>query len=259
MMRIFLWFIVLMPACVLASNPQLPATGFHWYTKDPVVKAVKLKPKPMPSLSPYEVLMQKRKETQNKLARALITPSFDATYDYMKVQQEYAKNNQQFVRYWQQVLLLHPELDHTLNFPTNNNAIAIRNDSNNILINKVVAESAKTNGLIFFYRGNSSISQKFATVLMSFVKEHHFSIISVTTDDQHISGLPNPKSIPLNEVQKNLDIHERYMPALFLVNLKTQKMSPLSYGFISLSELKERFLDVATNFKRFSYEGLGEV
>lgn len=52
-----------------------------------------------------------------------------------------------------------------------------------------------------------------------------------------------------------MNLQSRYMPALFLVDLKTQKMSPLSYGFVSTTELKERLLDVATHYKRYSYEG----
>ena len=83
-------------------------------------------------------------------------------------------------------------------------------------------------------------------------------MISVTTDGQPIEGLPNPKRVPLEVVQKTINLQSRYMPALFLVNLRTQKMSPLSYGFVSLTELKERLLDVVTNYKRFSYEGLQE-
>jgi conjugal transfer pilus assembly protein TraF len=162
------------------------------------------------------------------------------------------------VQYWQQVLLVHPELDTTLNFPTDNSAIAIRNDSNNALIEKIVNEASKHYGLILFYKGNSSISQKMITHLVPFVNASHFSMISVTTDGQPIEGLPNPRSVPLEAVQKTMDLQSRYMPALFLVNLKTQKMSPLSYGFVSTTELKERLLDVVTQYKRFSYEGLGE-
>ncbi|MGF2273970.1 conjugal transfer protein TraF, partial [Acinetobacter baumannii] len=45
------------------------------------------------------------------------------------------------MRYWQQVLLVHPELDSTLNFPTDNSAIAVRNDAQKVLINKVIQES----------------------------------------------------------------------------------------------------------------------
>lgn len=36
--------------------------------------------------------MDKRKETLNKLAEALIAPSFNATHEYMKAQMDYSKN-----------------------------------------------------------------------------------------------------------------------------------------------------------------------
>ena len=243
----------------MADITQANAHGFHWYSHDhekPAPKPIKRPVVTAPLATPYEQLMEVRKQTLNKLAKALIEPSFDATHEYMKAQQGYAKNNQKFVQYWQQVLMLHPELDHTLSFPTDNSAIAIRNDSTNALMERVVKEGAQQYGLILFYRGNSSISQKFISHLMPFVNESHFSMISVSTDGQPISGLPNPKIIPLAVVKQTMPMESRYMPALFLVNLKTQKMSPLSYGFVSLTELKERLLDVATNYKRFSYEGL---
>jgi conjugal transfer pilus assembly protein TraF len=245
-----------MPA--LADLVSPPAHGFHWYSteaKEPRMKPVQPKKESKLKITPYEQLMDVRKVTLNKLASALIAPSFDATYEYMKAQQVYAKNNQKFVQYWQQVLMSHPELDHTLNFPTDNTAVAIRNDSMNLLMERVIREGAERYGLILFYKGNSSISQKFIAHLVPFVNQTHFSMISVTTDGQPIEGLPNPKSVPLELVQKNMDLQSRYMPALFLVDLKTQKMSPLSYGFVSTTELKERLLDVATHYKRFSYEG----
>lgn len=260
MMKLFACLLLFIPCSSFAELVSTTAHGFHWYS----AQAEELRTKPIhrpqstPKLSPYEQLMDVRKATLNKLASALIEPSFDTTYEYMKAQQGYAKNNQKFVQYWQQVLLVHPELDHSLMFPTDNSAIAIRNDSTNVLIEKIVNEASKHYGLILFYKGNSSISQKMVAHLVPFVEASHFSMISVTTDGQPIQGLPNPKSVPLEVVQKTMNLQSRYMPALFLVNLKTQKMSPLSYGFVSLTELKERFLDVVTHYKRFSYEGLGE-
>ena len=245
-MKLFACLLILMTTQAFADLTSVPAHGFHWYSIDaeePISKPIQSSPS-APKSTPYEQLMEVRKATLNKLASALIEPSFDATLEYMKAQQGYAKNNQKFVQYWQQVLLVHPELDHSLNFPTDNSAIAIRNDGANALIEKIVNEASKHYGLILFYKGNSSISQKFIIHLVPFVQASHFSMISVTTDGQPIEGLPNLQS--------------RYMPALFLVNLKTQKMSPLSYGFVSLTELKERLLDVVTNYKRFSYEGLSE-
>lgn len=252
--------LLLMTTQAFADLTVVPAHGFHWYSteaKELETKAIK-KPKSTPNLTPYEQLMEVRKDTLNKLASALIEPSFEATHEYMKAQQGYAKKNQKFVQYWQQVLLVHPELDHSLNFPTDNSAIAIRNDQTNVLIEKIIQEASKHYGLILFYKGNSSLSQKFIVHLVPFVNASNFSMISVTTDGQPIDGLPNPKQVPLEVVQKTMALQSRYMPALFLVNLKTQTMSPLSYGFVSLTELKERLLDVVTNYKRFSYEGMGE-
>lgn len=253
---IFLYFNVLH-----AEITQDHAKGFHWYTKEEIKKPIKRIPVPAKSTvakSPYDRLMDMRKETLNKLAAALIEPSFDTTHDYMKAQMVYSKNNQQFVRYWQQVLLVHPELDSSLNFPTNNSAIAIRNDAQKLLTNRMIHESSSRFGLILFYRGTSSISQKFVIHLIPFIKEYGFSMISVSTDGQVIEGLPNPKSVPLEVVQKQLSIEAKYMPALYFVDLKTKKMSPVSYGFLSTQEIKERIFDVMTQFKRFSYEGVSE-
>lgn len=246
--------------CLHAEVIQGQAKGFHWYTQEETKKPKQKKSLPVQPVvkSPYERLMDKRKETLNKLAEALITPSFDATHEYMKAQMDYSKKNQQFVRYWQQVLVVHPELDSTLNFPTDNSAIAIRNDEQKLLVNKVIHESSGRFGLILFYRGSSSISQKFVIHLMPFVKEYGYSMISVSTDGQLIEGLPNPKSIPLEVVQKQMAIEAKYMPALYFVDLKSNKMSPVSYGFLSLEEIKQRIFDVMTQFKRFSYEGASE-
>lgn len=261
MNRVLLIFLLLLSLPIHAEIAQNSAKGFHWYSKELLAREKKKSLPLLPSVvkqSPYEKLLELRRQTLNKLATALIEPSFDATHEYMKAQMVIAKKNQQFVRFWQQVLLMHPELDNTLNFPTDNGAVAIRNDSMNILIDKVTKIGAKKYGLILFYRGNSSISQKFVGVLMPFIAENQFSMISVSTDGKLLDGLPNSKKIPLATIQRSMAIESRYMPALFLVDLNTQKMSPLSYGFVSLMELKERFLDVVTNFKRFSYEGFGE-
>ena len=258
-MRLFL-FLGLLATQTAFAMTQVPAHGFHWYSVDAVHKKAPQAPRAPspPAKSPYEQLMTLRLQTQNKLATALLKPSFEATYHYMSAQQAYAKNNQAFVRHWQEVLLAHPELDYTLNFPTDNTAIASRNGSQSALTEKLLKAGSANYGLIYFYKGKSPLSQKMSLHLLPFVSEHHFSMVSVSTDGRAIEGLPNPKHIPIEDVEKTLHIKSRYLPALFLVNLKTQKMAPLSYGFVSVTELKERFLDVATQFKRFSYEGLDE-
>lgn len=247
---------VFMTTNVKADIASASPHGFHWYSFEDTPKK-KLTPKPTSSpQTPYQELMTIRAATQNKLAKAILHPSIESTVDYMRAQQFYAKKNQAFVRFWKQALLLHPELDYTLNFPTDNSAIAVRNDMTSSLTQEVIKKGALNYGLVLFYEGKSPVSRKFANHFMSFVDETHFQTISVATDDNLIQGLPNQRKIPLKIVQQRIDLVPHYMPALFLVNLKTQKMTPLSYGFVSIETLKERFLDLATDYKRYTYEGL---
>ena len=166
-----------------AELTQSRAHGFHWYSVAPKEKEIKptapVNVAPTQARTPYEQLMEMKRQTLNTLSQALITPSYETTYDYMKIQQTYAKRNQAFVRYWQQVLMTHPELDHTLIFPTDNSAIAIRNDETSALMERVIHEGSKKYGLILFYQGRSSVSQKMAAHLAPFANASHFSIISV--------------------------------------------------------------------------------
>ena len=247
---------LLSPLSVLANLDSPAPHGFHWYSVNDAKKPSKPAKPQVPMQSPYEKLMALRLQTKNKLARALLEPSVETTYDYMKAQQFYAKKNQAFIRFWKQALLLHPELDYRLNFPTDNSAIAIRNDMNSKTTEDVIKAGAKVYGLILFYEGRSPISQKFANHFMAFVDASHFETISVATDGVLIQGLAHQRKIPLKTIQQKLNLVPHYMPALFLVNLKTQKMTPLSYGFVSTTELKDRFLDLATDYKRYTYEGL---
>ena len=247
---------LLSPLSVLASLDSPAPHGFHWYSVVDAKKPSKPAKPQVPIQSPYEKLMALRLQTKNKLARALLEPSVETTYDYMKAQQFYAKKNQAFIRFWKQALLLHPELDYRLNFPTDNSAIAIRNDMTSKTTEDVIKAGAKIYGLILFYEGSNPISQKFANHFMAFVDASHFETISVATDGVLIQGLAHQRKIPLKTIQQKLNLVPHYMPALFLVNLKTQKMTPLSYGFVSTAELKDRFLDLATDYKRYTYEGL---
>ncbi len=244
---------------IYASNFDQSPIGYHWYTVTPTIKhshAINQPHKSVNNISPYQRLLLLRMKTKNILANALLKPNVTNTTNYMAVQQWWAKKDQQFVRSWQIALLLHPDLDYRLNFPTNNAAIPIRNDELKMLTSNTVMSLSKEYGLIVFYQGRSLIAKNFASILGQFIKTTHFNIISITTDGVDIDGYFNTRSIPLKDVQQRLHIQKNYMPAIYLVDLKHKKWMPLSYGFISLQDLMTRCLDVVTNFKRYSYKGL---
>lgn len=261
-MKYFWVILLLMPMLAYAEFSEHKAKGFHWYSLEEQNRLNQEKQHATPAkpqLEPYEELIAKRRQTLNLLAESLLRPSVQSTKAYISAQQEMAKRHQKFVQNWERALLLHPELDHRLHFPTDNNAIAGRNDEKKMLEEAVIKESAKRFGLIFVYQGKSALAARFASVLVPFVEENHFAMIPVSVDGVEIGLLAQTRHIPLEALSARLPVKKQYLPALFLVNLKTQALSPLSYGYIALSDLKDRFLDVATDFKRFSYEGLGEL
>ena len=256
----------MLPLTAVADFTEQRPLGFHWYTHKQSVATVLPKPqvsvrevRTVSHLRPYQQLQYLSGKTKDTLAIALLHPSVAHTTNYMRAQQWWARRDQTFVQDWKEALIEHPELDYSLRFPTDNSAIPIRNDEHKMLVEHTIDTMSRHYGLIFFYRGNSSICQKFAGILSTFVKKRHFSMVSVTTDHQPIIGLPNPRAIPMREVHRVLGIESRYLPALFLVNLKTHRMKALSYGFLALADLKERFLDVENHFATYSYNGLGEA
>lgn len=264
-MRVLIILLSMFPLIVQANFNLPKAQGFHWYSEEE--KEQERKPVPMPQanppeattkIEPYEELLQVRRNTLNQLAEALLRPSVKSTKNYMRSQQAMVKRHQQFVQNWQRALMLNPSLDHRLDFPTDNSAIASRNEETKLLTEQVIKDSASKYGLLFFYKGKSALSQRFSKVILPFAENNGFSMISVTTDETVIESLPDSKKLPLAVINQRIELNERYLPTVFLVNLEKQSLSPLSYGFVALSDLKARFLDVATNFKRFSYEGLGE-
>lgn len=264
-MKMIVFILFCLPLISWANFTDSPAQGFHWYRLDHD-KATSSQPRRVTvsgivdtqTLSPSAQLHALTQVTRNTMATALLHPTVENTAHYMRAQQFWAQQDQRFVRSWQQALLKYPELDYSLHFPTDNNAIPVRNDEHKALVVNTLKTLPKHYGLLFFYRGGSSVCQKFASILLPFVQQYHFSMISITTDGQPIIGLPHPKAVPIALIQRVMDLRSRYLPALFLVNLRTHQMQALSYGFISISDLQDRFLDVLTHFKRLSFNGLGE-
>lgn len=78
-----------------------------------------------------------------------------------------------------------------------------------------------------------------------FSKEHNVALLPVTVDGKISTAFA--ASHTDNGQAEKLGI--KYFPALILVDPKNQKVQPLHYGFIAGSELRRRFLQIATNFQ----------
>ncbi len=69
-------------------------------------------------------------------------------------------------------------------------------------------------------------------------------VIPITTDGISLPEFPNSFTNQ-GQAQK---FHVTVEPSLFAVNPYTNKAFPITYGLISLTDLKKRILDIATHF-----------
>ena len=253
----YLFILVVFVSNSLFAGP-FEAKGFHWYNVDEPKKEVKHKKESNSPITPsmYKKLMEKRAQAKESLATAILEPTVDNTADYMRKQKEFQDLNTQFVRNWKIALLLHPELDATLENPVDNNAIAMKNDQQSLLMEKVIHGSRDYFGLLIFYKGNSTVSQKFIQTVKPYLLGHKISIISASTDGVKIDGLPNSVVVPQEKAERILNVKRNYQPAVFMVNLRNQEIKPVSYGFASLTEFKKRYFDALTNFNNKNSQGI---
>jgi conjugal transfer pilus assembly protein TraF len=102
---------------------------------------------------------------------------------------------------------------------------------------------AKTEGFLFFYKGNDPYSVAFGELLLQFVNSYHISIIPISVDGVKLKEFPDSR---LDNGQANY-MHISQFPALFLVSTTTHQIKPLAFGFMTVDSLRDRILKVMTN------------
>ena len=129
--------------------------------------------------------------------------------------------------------------------PTNAVAKQIYLDTHNEKETAVISQFFKTRGLFFFYSSTCPYCQKFAPIVKSFAARHGILVIPITTDGIPLPDFPNSRT----DIGQARKFKIRITPALFAVNPYNNKALPIAYGFISESDLRQRILDIATDFK----------
>jgi len=240
---------------------ETKAKGWHWYNevyvqdkkdekkkeelinKEPVTKEAATKKKENTAAEQIIIL---RKIVDEAKAKAVLYPTVDNLREYIMLQNYVVNQAALFSRVWQKTLLEHPELDFTVDHPTQNALQPIVLSEETKKEEAAVREYSKSYGMFFFYRGNNKLDEAMSETVQSFSDSYHISLIPITVDG---------KSLPIfkeNEADggrsKKLGI--KYFPALVLVDPLSRKFIPLHYGFISFTGLRARFLQLATDFKK---------
>jgi len=235
------------------------AVGWHWYNEVYPVKYedkkdkenIEIKKNKKNKKSAMEQMLMLRKTVQEAKAKAILYPTVENMRSYLILQNFVTNQAGLFTQAWKKTLLEYPELDYSIFHPTQNSAQHIISAENSKKEKEAIRSFSRKYGLFFFYRGNNLLDQALAPIIYSFSKENNISLIPISVDGKLIDIFSSNHTYngqTVNNGQaENLGI--KYFPALILVDPKNRKVIPINYGFISDSELRRRFLQIATEFK----------
>lgn len=243
--RLIVLFILFIPVSGLAKD----AVGWHWYNeiyfkdKKDEKESGKYKRDKKEDSAVMQIAVL-RQVVEEAKAKAILYPTVENMKAYLILQNLVMEKAMLFTRAWKQTLLEHPKLDYSILHPTQNNAQHVLYAQMRVKEDEAIKAFGQKYGLLFFYRGDSPMDQELAPTIESFSKENNISLIPVSVDGNNLAVFATSQS-DSGQAEK---LGIKHFPALILVDPKNQKVQPLNYGFISGSDLRRRFLQIATNF-----------
>lgn len=226
------------------------AQGWHWYEQ--VENEEKTKEKmDLSSLSPLEAIGLIKQDLKMKRAKAVLDPSETNVYEYIKTQEKWTSQAEQFSTVWQRVLTKYPDLDYSLQHPTSELAKRIEQEQKRKEMFKSIDLIRKKYGFFYFYRSNCTFCEKFSPILLEFIKQHRLSILPISIDGETNEMFKYFKRD--NGISEQWGVS--HVPALFAVSPHRKEVIPIAFGLISQAELEQRFLMLAEH----SQEEMGET
>lgn len=223
--------------------------GWHFY-EDPEPESVeqilpktapaKVEPQKPPEIVQFERLQKTLEEYRNV---AIINPSEANVRRYMELEARIVNQASLFADVAQRVAWATPELDPTLHGrPVNAKALEVFEQGQLEARSRSVATLAKDHVLFFFFRSDCPYCHAFAPTLEAFQARHGITVVPISVDGGSIPGFPNPRRD--NGIARTLNVTQ--VPAVFLAQPFTGKISPIGFGVLSESQLLERISIVSS-------------
>jgi conjugal transfer pilus assembly protein TraF len=221
--------------------------GWHWYEDPPKEQiAPKRKSAPAepqsaskrvrqsPELVAFEALKKRMEELQHI---AYMNPTEENVRNYLEMQALVVEKSSYFADVWQRVVWATPDLDYTVTGrPVNAKALEVFNNETQLERGQTVSTLAKNHVLFFFFRSDCPYCHMFAPYLREFEAKFGLKIEAVSLDGGALPEFPRPRID--NGISRTLDV--KHVPALYLADPTSGKITPIGFGVLSESELLER-------------------
>ena len=218
--------------------------GWHWYEVMPEPEKPEEFAEPKDTAhsqapqTPTEKVKAYREELEHLLHQAWIDPTPEHLKAYQDKQKDMMHRSKVFSTTWMQNVFQHPELDHTLVSPVNQQARHLQIDLKKEKTLKTIADLSKTYGLFFFFAGSCPYCHQFAPIVKRFAETHGWEVIPISLDGGKVDEFPNAQQD--TGFMQLWDI--KALPALYAVNPQTQEVIPIAHGLTSLDEMENRIM-----------------
>ena len=192
-----------------------------------------------PELVEFERLQKTLEDTRNI---AIMRPTEANVRRYMELEAQVVARASTFADVAQRVAWATPELDPTLQGrPVNAKALEVFEQTELADRSRAIGELGKDHVLFFFFRSDCPYCHAFAPTLEAFRVRHGIQIVAISVDGGPMQGFPNAR--PDNGIATALKVTQ--VPAVFLAQPFTGKITPIGFGVLSESQLLERIALVA--------------
>ena len=228
--------------------------GWHFY-EDPEAEAPSSIPAPSPAkaltkppspklprapeLVEFERLQKTLEEVRNI---AIMRPTEGNVRRYMELESQVVARASTFADVAQRVAWTTPELDPTLQGrPVNAKAIEVYDQQQSADRTRSIADLGRDHVLIFFFRSDCPYCHAFAPTLAAFQARHGIKVEAVSVDGRPMPGFEGARRD--NGIATALRVTQ--VPAVYLAQPFTGRITPIGFGVLSESQLLERIAVVS--------------
>ena len=251
---LILWLALACVTTAIADAPTSPSRywsdnwrGWHFY-EDPVAddderpaappKPAAAKPRTPPARAPelleFEQLQKALEDFRNI---AIMRPTEANVRRYMELEAKVVAQASTFADMAQRVAWSTPELDPTLQGrPVNAKALEVFEQQQQSVRAQSVDSVARDHVLLFFFRGDCPYCHAFAPILDAFRTRFGIQVLAISLDGGPMPGFPDARRD--NGIATTLKVTQ--VPALYLAQPFTGKITPIGFGVLSEAQLLER-------------------
>ena len=196
-------------------------------------------PQRAPELIEFERLQKTLEEVRNI---AIMRPTEVNVRRYMELESRVVARASTFADVAQRVAWSSPELDPTLRGrPVNAKAIEVYEQQQSVERSRSIADLGRDHVLIFFFRSDCPYCHAFAPTLAAFEARFGIKVEAVSVDGGSMPGFAGARRD--NGIATALRVTQ--VPAVYLAQPFTGRITPIGFGVLSESQLLERISAVS--------------